>query len=377
MGFLSFLLIICLSHLSKGQNVSASFINTLVYDDFSSNRKNFPQKYNTSELSTFENGLYRLKRMSGTDLSIVYLNTPEDYASYEVSAKINLLKSKPAPSAGIVLHGQRTRGGGILVEFNAKKQFRVTKQSGSNLRLLSGTPRENGWVKSKNLNKSGFNTIAVKTKASFLDIYINDKYTYTVFDVEFSNGNVGLFVAAQSEIIVDDFAFTKEESSIDKVLNKDPKNTESNESVDTEFQEIILIFKTKINRQQVTIENLEKELNKCNSMLTYDTTLTTRAKSLESSNKILKAMTDSLSRELNKSKKRLSYLESMKEDVEKGSNGDLVLNLTSILAESKKENKSLKQNVSAMEQENTSLKDTNKILLREIERLKYLINLKE
>ena len=88
-------------------------------------------------------------------------------------------------------------------------------------------------------------------------------------------------------------------------------------------------------------------------------------------------MTDSLSRELNKSKKRLSYLESMKEDVEKGSNGDLVLNLTSILAESTKENKSLKQNVSAMEQENTSLKDTNKILLREIERLKYLITLKE
>ncbi len=178
-------------------------------------------------------------------------------------------------------------------------------------------------------------------------------------------------------LVYNDFAFTKEENSIDKVLNKDPKNTESNESVDTEFQEIILIFKTKINRQQVTIENLEKELNKCNSTLTYDTTLTTRDKSLESSNKILKAMTDSLSRELNKSKKRLSYLESMKEDVEKGSNGDLVLNLTSILAESKKENKSLKQNVSAMEQENTTLKDTNNILLIEIERLKYLINLKE
>lgn len=366
-----------MSHLGRAQNVSGMFVDTVVYDGFSSNQKNFPQKYNTSELSTLENGLYRLKRMSATGLSIVYLNTPENYASYEVSAKISLIKSKPASSAGIILHGQRTRSGGILVEFNAKKQYRVTKQSGSNLRLLSGSPKENGWMKSKHLNKSGYNTILVKTKENYFDIYINNNYAYTVFDMEFKEGNVGLFASAQSEIIIDDFIYKKEESSIEKALFIKPGDKESDDNSNTEFQEIILIFKTKIDRQQIEIDKLEKQLNKCNSMLTYDTTLISKVKSLESSNTKLEIKTDSLSRQLYRSKKRLSYLESMKEDIEKGSNGDLVLNLTSILAESKKEDKALKQSINILEQENTSLKNTNKVLLREIERLKYLINLKE
>ena len=82
---------------------------------------------------------------------------------------------------------------------------------------------------------------------------------------------------------------------------------------------------------------------------------------------------DSTTQALNQNQNRLAYLESIKEDVEKGSNGDLVLNLTSILAELKKENKSLKKEQVAYKNKNEQLKEDNKILLREIDRLKSLI----
>jgi cell division protein FtsB len=48
------------------------------------------------------------------------------------------------------------------------------------------------------------------------------------------------------------------------------------------------------------------------------------------------------------------------------------LNLTSILAELKKENRSLKNDQIAYKTKNEQLKEDNKVLLREIDRLKSL-----
>ena len=140
-----------------------------------------------------------------------------------------------------------------------------------------------------------------------------------------------------------------------------------------EFQEVILIFKAKIDKQQATISTLQKQVDKYRSMLNYDTTLVTRAAFLETENKVLSFKLDSTTQALNQNQSKLAYLESIKEDVEKGSNGDLILNLTSILADLKKENKSLKKDYTDYKNTNKQLKEDNMILLREIDRLKKLI----
>ena len=112
-------------------------------------------------------------------------------------------------------------------------------------------------------------------------------------------------------------------------------------------------------------------------MLNYDTTLVARSSELEINNRILSNKLDSTSKELTRNKKRLIYLESLKEDIEAGSNGDLVLNLTTILAEVKNDNKKLKTEAGALKTTNDQLKKDNEVLLREIERLKYMLDLKE
>ena len=364
--------------MTNGQNVFTKFNDTLVYDDFSSNKYNFPQKYTALEISIIDDGNYRIKRISDNGSSYSYLKLENPLYSYEVQTSLSI--GTGGQSAGIILNGQTTVNGGILLEVNNKKRFRVTKMNGMQERLLSGSPSGNGWVKSKSLKKKSFNQITVKVQEGYYDIYFNGKYEYTATDTQFESGKVGLFTRASTEVLVTDFLVKKRSSSqaigVTQNTNQ-PKNNTTAESNDPDFQEVIMIFKTKIDQQQVEISTLQKDLDRCKSMLNYDTTLVSRSTTLEYNNKILSEKLDSTTKIVTRNKKRLEYLESLKEDVEKGSNGDLVLNLTSILADLKNENQQLKAENRTTKEQKEQVKKDNTVLLREIERLKYMLDLKE
>lgn len=362
-----------MSHFTKGQNVYTKFKDTLVFDDFSSSRNNFPQKYNSLEITIVEDGQYRIKRLNDEGKSITYLKTDKPLSSYEVSVDLLISRDNKAATAGLILHGQTITEGGIFIEISGKKTYRIYKVSGNQQRLLGGLPKNRGWLKSKNLSKKT-NTVTVKVEDGYFDIYFNGKYTFTSYDTQYDQGKVGLFANALTEVLVDNFYINKSGSPIPRVTSDKNTNT-SNE--DPAFEEVILIFKTKIDIQQKEIENLEREVNKCRSMLNYDTTLLTRSAELEIDNRILSNKLDSTSRALTVASKRLTYLESLKEDIEAGSNGDLVLNLTSILADIKRENKTLKITNQELERTNAQQKKDNEVLLREIERMKYLLEIQE
>lgn len=366
-----------MSQLTKAQNVFTNFKDTVVYDDFTYDQKTFPQKYNTQEISTIDNSTYRVKRMSPDGKSIIYLNYTNELATYEASIDIELVKSKEIPSGGLVVHGQTTRNGAIFIEINCNKQFRVLKQSGESFRLLSGSPNQSGWIKSKSLRKKGTNNITTRVSKGYIDIYFNDIYTYTSYDLEFQDGKLGLFVSANAEALIHSFTLKKEENRILPIEEQTTKSTDKEGNSDPAFEEVILLFKTKIDKQQVEIKRLSKDIEKCRAKLNYDTNLVAKSAEIEVRNKKLNSQLDSTSSALNKAKRRLEYLESFKENIESGSNGDLVLSLTSILSDVKKENNDLKSKLNLATNENEKLKKENQILLREVERLKYLINLRE
>lgn len=375
MRILSFLLIISLSHFTKGQNVFTKFKDTLVMDDFSSNKNNFPQKYNSLELTIIEDGQYSIKRLNDEGKSITYLKVDKPLSSYEVSVDLLISKDNKEATAGLILHGQTVTEGGIFIEVSGKKKYRVFKINGNQQRLLGGLPKNRGWQKSKNLSKKS-NTIMVRVEDGYFDIYLNGKYTFTSYDTQFDQGKVGLFASASTEVLADNFYISKSGNTLPK-SNIGVGDNNNAVSGDPAFEEVILIFKTKIDLQQKEIETLEREVNRCKSMLNYDTTLVTRSTELEIDNRILSSKLDSTSKQLTVATKRLVYLESLKEDIEAGSNGDLVLNLSSILAEIKRENKTLKITNQELERTNTQQKKDNEVLLREIERMKYLLEMQE
>lgn len=378
MRFLSFVFIITLSQFIFGQSVLTKFTDTAVYDDFSSNTYNFPQKYNALEISIIEEGNYRMKRMSSEGHSLSYLKTEKQFYGYEVSANITILNISNSSRGGLILNGQTGYSGAIIVELNANRQFRAYKLNNSQFRLLSGSPKNDGWIKNKLINKKGSSKLSVKVEGGYYDIYINDNLVYTLFDTQFDGGRIGVTAGDQSEILVTDFIVKKEKNTSSGNYDVGTKQTNGeNNTGDIAFQEAILLFKTKIDQQQVTLAQLQREVDQCKSKLTYDTALVSKAKQLVIDNKFLNNKLDSTSKELSINKKRLKYLESLKEDIEKSTNGDLVLNLTSILADMKNKNNILQTKAVLTENENLQLKKDNEVILREIERMRYLLNIKD
>lgn len=358
---------------SHGQNVFNEFKDTLCYEDFHNNSTNkFPQKFNSLELSVVEDGGYRINRIKSSGQSIAYFKENESIENFELITTLKFPKSKSISSGGIIFHSQSSTMGAILFELNSENKYRITKLINHQSKILSGEPKFDGWVKNSLQEKSGNNVITIRTNDGFTDFYINGSFVNTFFDLQLKKGKVGLFAGAESQIIFDDFLLKtkqKENALIEFLSDKQETTNEPN----VEFQEVILIFKTKIDNQQAIIKKLKKQVDKYRSMLNYDTTIIARVSLLEVENKILSYKLDSTTRVLNQNQKRLVYLESIKDDVENGSNGDLVLNLTSILADLKRENKFLKKNQVDYSNTKKQLKEDNKILLREIDRLKSLV----
>jgi hypothetical protein len=363
-------LVFMLSQLAMGQNVLTKFDEQVANENFSGSSALFSQKYNVKELFQIENGKYKLQRLSETDYSVSYARVDEELKSHSFSANIQLSKSKNKDaSGGIVIHAQHDGSGAIILEINSKKRFRLKKVYNQQIQWLSGSQNE-GWVKSKMLSKNGPNLLEIRTAKGYYDIYINGVYEYSSFDLQFNTGRCGLYVNASSEILVSEVLIKRE---MRKIEVKDPANTKPDSSNSPSFQEIILIFNAKIDKQQKEIERLESELNKCKSMLNYDTALLTQSSQLRSENARMSQLLDSISKELNAAKKRLEYLESFKEDIEAASNGDLVINLSNVLAQLKTENKALESKNSELSSQNAELKKENEILHRELERLRKLL----
>jgi hypothetical protein len=376
MRIVSFVVIICLSLLASGQKIIAEYTDTLLYDNFSGIANNFPQKYNAFELLIIEDGSYRIKRISNQSSSIALDKSLEGVDEFQLVTHLALAKSKnKEASGGIVVHAQTTINGAICIEINTKKQFKITKLFDNQLRYLSGQPANAGWVKFKHINKKGTNKIMVKVKSGYYEVYFNDKFAYSVFDKQYIKGKVGFYIGSESEMVVDDIIVLGTKIQGLPIANK--STSSGGDFEDDNFQEVVKLFKDKIDEQQKTIDRLQSEVDKCRSMLNYDTSLVSRSKELEIMNKMLTTKLDSATNELRRNSKRLAYLESLKEDIEAESNGDLVLNLTSILAEVKADNKALKQQLAESAKEKETLKTDNVVLIREIERLKYLLNIQD
>jgi hypothetical protein len=372
MRFLIFVFTIGTFILTQGQNVLTNFDDTLCLENFNDNStKKFPQKFNSLELSIIENGYYRINRIETSGRSIAYLKSDNNIKSFELKTFIKFSKSPNISTGGVIFHSQSNPNRALFFEINNERKYRITQLFNQQSKLLSGEPKHLGWVKSPSIEKSGSNTITIRSDNGYSDFFVNGNYIYTIYDIQLQEGRIGLFAGAESEIIIDDFLL-KTKLEKEEIIGISTDNKKNEVEPNIEFQEVILIFKAKIDKQQAKIVSLQKDLDKYRGMLNYDTTLVSRASFLETENRVLSFKLDSTTQVLNQNQSRLAYLESIKEDVEKGSNGDLVLNLTSILAELKKENRSLKNDQIAYKTKNEQLKEDNKVLLREIDRLKSL-----
>ena len=156
MRFLIFVFTISTFILTHGQNVFTNFQDTLCYENFNDNStKMFPQKFNSLELSIVENGGYRINRMETTGRSIAYLKETDSIASFELTVTLKFSKNSGISNGGVIFHSQSNPNGALLFEINNERKYRATKLFNQQSKILSGEPKDAGWIKNSILEKSG------------------------------------------------------------------------------------------------------------------------------------------------------------------------------------------------------------------------------
>ncbi|MCO4819757.1 MAG: hypothetical protein KC517_09045 [Bacteroidetes bacterium] len=363
MKYLSLIILLFLSKFTNGQNsprVYTTFENVAVFDDFSYVDSRWDQKNSSAERLIISENKYRVERIKESYFTVSLAKDVPDVKDFEIITSIELEKNKAnkMASGGLILKAQQSGNGALILEINAKSQYRFRVMKNGVFNSLFAD-KNDGWIKSANLRKKGVNEIRIATKGNEYDLYINNVFERSLIETAFKSGRVGFYADARSTITAHVFILKingKLESV--KVDKKEEKPIE-NDSKDDTYTQLVKVFKDKIDKQQAQIGRLTEDLNVCKANLTLDTSSASTVKVLNKENKQQLDRIATLEQEVEEMQKRLSYLESMKEDIESQTNGDIILHLTKLLSDQKAENNALKKDKLELQKEVSELRRRN------------------
>jgi hypothetical protein len=337
-----------MSKFSIGQIGDTKFDELFFKAEFDSVTEVWDQRFSGSDFLITQNGRYVMKHTTASGITTSIPKLDNVFSSASVSAEMLIKKTKNKKnSGGLILWANSSGSAAIFVEFNYKGRLRLKQINGVQETIL--TPAQNeGWVKVKGFKKGKINLMEARCEASAFDICLNGRPVFSKELYQSYEGRMGLFTGSNSEIEVESF-------KIHLVKGTDVR-PEYNKNPDGSFEEILLLFRNKIETQQREIQTLQNELNMCRNTAGVDTSARKQNTDLMSKNQELMKRITALEDELTEKTRRLEFLESMKADLEKSSNGDLIINLTQLLAAEKNENAELKKDLTKAKERNADLK---------------------
>lgn len=386
---LLFLVLNNFTTLTKAQKIFTEFTESVFLETFNESKDIWPQKYTPSELMVIQDGQYIIRRIEQDLFSIVLPKSETNYSNMQIFAQIKVVAAKDhSKGAGVVFLATPMGSGALIIEVNNNREYRIKKYENGYVRTLSG--QADGWVKNSDLNKKGFNKIAIKGYDKIYDIYFNGKYAKTWYEPSFKAGKIGFYVSGGSEIAVNRLEIKLEEKqdldNPSNSLNDNPlpevseKTNEPNNELSTSnqstssssssYKELILVFKKKFEDQRLQISELESQLMDAqnntqanNEILEENNELKERLNLKENEISVLKKQIDELKRNVN-------YLESVKSLLKENPDSDILLHLTNILDSEQQKVQSLNKELEQSKNENILMEQQIKLLKRQIENYK-------
>lgn len=345
MRYFLWLAFLILSKYGNSQQVSRTFDKPLIIEEFETQGNRWESRYSAIELLVIQDNVMILKRITSSGFSVAIPSDAPYISKAEIITALKFSTNTPS-TGGIILWANQTGKRTLLLEINEKGKFRLKKVSEFGISIISKNKKE-GWVKSKGFKKNAFNTWSVKAENGIMDIYLNGKFQQTFSDEEITSGRIGYFVNAGSSIQIDFLRING--TSEDLITENNPDQNSG------EIKDIVQLFRSKIEDQQKDLNKLQQDLAYCKSKSGIDTSARKANLDLTRKNTELSKKVIQLEQELEIKKKRLSYLESMKEDLEKSQNGDLIINLTDLLAKEKKDHAETRILLQKLTDKNTEL----------------------
>ncbi len=338
-----------------GQEINKEFTKLLLNEQFNQVDKTWSSTFNADNLFIAQNGYYELFRKSKKSGYYLFSNSGEEYTSFQLEAGVSFGEHKnKKQSAGLVMMAQAETSGGILVEINQKREYRIMKITKDKQTPLIGT----GWFKAPTIITKTDNTIVVKTYDKVYDLYINGQYLKSFTDIELNKGKIGIYVGADSKVKFDYLKIMAEEKKdLNTLSSTDAK------SIEESFTQIIVKLKDQINKKDKEIDDYKTRLKLCENgngaARGNDTALLGQRNRLADQVETLDIENENLKTQLAQMEEELNQLKAFKKGIEKGNeDGDIIINLTNMVA-------TQKTSIEELEKKNKSLNDENNSLFME------------
>ncbi len=340
-----------------GQEVNKEFTKLLLHEQFNQVDKTWSNTFNADNLFIAQNGYYELFRKSKKSGYYLFSNSNDEYTSFQLEASVSFGEHKnKKQSAGLVMMAQAETSGGILVEINQKKEYRILKISKDKQTPLIGTG--NGWFKATTAITKTDNTIVIKTYDKVYDLYINGQYLKSFTDIELNKGKIGIYVGSDSKVKFDYLKIMAEEKKdLNTLSSTDAK------SIEESFTQIIVKLKDQINKKDKELDEYKTKLKLCESngggVRNNDTALLGQKNRLAQQVESLDIENENLKTQLAQMEEELNQLKDFKQGIEKGNeDGDIIINLTNMVS-------TQKTTIEDLEKKNKSLNDESNSLFLE------------
>ena len=346
-----------------GQEVNKEFKKTVFNEQFDNTDK-WNTTFNSDNLFLGQNGYYELFRRSKKSGYYLLPSTTDIYSSFQLECNVMFGQhNNKKQSAGVLMMASSESSGGILVEINQKREYRILRLNKDKQVAIHSSG--NSWVKLPSVITKSENTIVVKTYNKVYDLYINSVFVTTFTDIELNKGKVGLYIGPDSKAKFDFLKLYLEE----KVELRDLETNTTKEE-EQAFTQIIIKLKDQIIRKDKEIDELKTKIKLNNNQASVrqnDTGLLNSRNRLQMRVTELEDEVDEMSFKLIQLKEENERLKDFKQGIEKGDeNGDIIINLTNMVSNQKKTIDVLTSQNGILNQENNSLfielKDITKTL---------------
>ncbi len=192
--------LLCFFYPAQTQQVTKEFMKLVWEDNFQKLENQWAQQSTADNFFIGSSEGFEVWRKSKNNGYFIFPQKVQEFRVFEVSLQF-VFDGKGASdqAAGLVMQAQSDGSGAVIVEVNRKKQFRIRRASSH--RIMPVNEPIKGWRKPNKKIKGETITLTVKTNDKVYDLYINEVYTYSFTEIEFSKGWIGLYVGPDTRVI--------------------------------------------------------------------------------------------------------------------------------------------------------------------------------
>jgi len=341
--------ILCVFYNGQTQQVTKEFNRLLVDDDFTRIEGKWSQLSNADNLFLATTGGFETWRRNEKTGFFIFPDKAQECSVFEMQVTFTFSsKGSSNQSAGLVMQAQADGSGALSIEINRKKQLRIRRAYANQFFPIGATG--DGWIKVKKILPNGQNRILVKTYDKIYDIYVNGEYIKSFTEIEYSKGNIGLFVGPASKVVFNQLTIKTDDDHASQETSTTPIDEQK------ALNQVIIKLKETINKKEKRIAELEAQVrtqpvagSKSDTGMQRQLGEAMRKSAmLESQLAVLKSENEQL-------KATVARLEGFKKTITESENGDVIINLTTLNQRLKDQIELLQANLRNAEKQNVTL----------------------